>query len=237
MMKKSDIFNFKKFAVSHSVNAQKISTDSVLLGAWTDFSGAKSILDIGTGCGILSLMAAQKTNSLVSIDAVEIDKKFAEEADLNFKASQWPLKINLTVTDIKNFDRRGFDHIIANPPYFSEKIYSPLSEKNRARHDLDLTFEELAYIAKQKLTGDGIISLVGPAQIQERILNAFRNESFHLKRICKVKHYERAEPSLLLFEFGLKELIPLNEELIIRNEDGSYSAQYSLLLGDFLIIF
>ena len=68
-------FKFKRFTVNQDQCAMKIGTDSVLLGAWTSLKNNPfSILDIGAGTGILSLMLAQRSNAEV-IDALEIDEK------------------------------------------------------------------------------------------------------------------------------------------------------------------
>jgi tRNA1Val (adenine37-N6)-methyltransferase len=182
-------------------------------------------------------MAAQRIKSGFTIDAVEIDADFASEANENFKASPWAEMIKLSVIDIKKFDKKGFDHIISNPPYFNENIHSPSENRNKARHDLNLSFEELAEIVGNKLTADGKISLVGPAKLQTKIFSAFEKESFFLNRICKIKHIPSTSPSLLLMEFGKKESAIWNEELTIRNEAGSYTEKYTFLLRDFLIIF
>jgi len=80
-------FHFKEFSVDDSACAMKVGTDSVLLGAWTDFSGCSNILDIGTGCGLLALMAAQESNALIT--AIDIDEDACRQAEKNFSESPW----------------------------------------------------------------------------------------------------------------------------------------------------
>ena len=67
-------FTFKQFEIQQDKCAMKIGTDGVLLGAWANIAQALSILDIGTGTGILSLMAAQRNNS-AKIHAIDIHIK------------------------------------------------------------------------------------------------------------------------------------------------------------------
>lgn len=235
-MKKNDIFRFKQFEITHRVNAQKVSTDSVLLGAWANIIDDEKILDIGTGTGILSLMCAQR-NSSVEITAIEIEKAFGEEAAINFSQSNYSNRIKLIIGDIKYFKGNNFDHIICNPPYFSNALKSDDSLKNSARHDLNLNFETLSLLGFSLLNEKGRISIVIPAEIQNSVVLKFERNSLHLKRICKVKHTFEMKPSLVLLEFRKNETYELLvEELLIKSQ-AEYSEEYKKMLKDFLTIF
>jgi len=74
------MFHFKKFSISQENSAMKVGTDGVLLGAWADFPLAGNILDVGTGTGLLSLMAAQRTQA--KIHAIEICPNASKDAAL-----------------------------------------------------------------------------------------------------------------------------------------------------------
>ena len=65
-------FRFKHFSIYQEFAAMKIGTDGILLGAWVNCHNCKSILDIGTGTGVIALMIAQR-NENASIDGIEID--------------------------------------------------------------------------------------------------------------------------------------------------------------------
>ncbi len=68
---KNTLFRFKQFQIDQSKSAMKIGTDGVLLGAWTSVSSKpKTILDIGSGTGLIALMLAQRTDGS-SIKAIE----------------------------------------------------------------------------------------------------------------------------------------------------------------------
>ena len=79
-------FEFKRFAIDDRGCGMKIGTDSVLLGAWADLSGARSILDLGCGSGVLALMAAQRAPE-ARITGVEIDADACLCARANADAS------------------------------------------------------------------------------------------------------------------------------------------------------
>ena len=79
-------FVFKQFKVEHDHCAMKVSTDGILLGAWANLCGANSLLDIGTGTGLLALMCKQRKPTL-TITAVEIDHNAYKQASQNIARS------------------------------------------------------------------------------------------------------------------------------------------------------
>lgn len=235
-MKKNEIFRFKQFDVAHQINAQKVSTDSVLLGAWADLENVTAILDIGTGCGVLSLMAAQR-NLNAEIIAIEIENSFAEEAKVNFRNSRFSSRINLINEDVRNYSSRTFNHIICNPPYFSDSLKSDIISRNKARHDLNLSFESLAESSSKLLDKAGKISLVIPFEKMDEVVKSFSSFELYLSRSCKVKHTLNSKYSLALLEFhNERNEIKDSSELIIKNEN-EFTDKYKKLLSEFLLIF
>ena len=90
------IFRFKQFSVKDDVSAMKVGTDAVMLGGVMTLSSEdRTLLDIGTGSGIISLMVAQRLSVMKSdvqsffIDAIDVDSGAAVEAAENFSASKW----------------------------------------------------------------------------------------------------------------------------------------------------
>jgi len=235
-MKKNEVFKFKQFDIIHRVNAQKVSTDSVLLGAWADLIESKRILDIGTGCGVLALMSAQR-NLNAEIIAIEIEKLFAEEARINFDHSQFSSRINLINLDVKNFSAGKFDHIICNPPYFSNSLKSNIHLRNNARHDLNLSFDSLAETVSKILDINGKISLVVPFIKQKDVIKSFATFELFPTRICKVSHNEESPSSLSLIEFQNSNRSLISESELVIKDGIEYNEKYRLLLRDFLTIF
>jgi tRNA1Val (adenine37-N6)-methyltransferase len=139
----------------------KVTTDACLFGAWvvnkvkSEKSKIKSVLDIGTGTGLLSIMLAQK-NPEIKIDAIEIDKDAAEQAKINAGSSPWKEQINIIQDDVKAFSfEKEFDLIISNPPFYENEIRSATDSKNVAHHSENLTLKELLVIIKENLTKRG----------------------------------------------------------------------------------
>ena len=160
-------FRFKQFTVFHDRSAMKVTTDACLFGAWcaeeVQNSRLKisSLLDIGTGTGLLSLMVAQK--SKVKIEAVEIDGEASLQAAENVEGSPWKEKIVVTCGDILLFQpATGYDAIISNPPFYEKELASQKQEKNLAHHSSHLSLSQLLASIQRLLTSEGIFFLLLP---------------------------------------------------------------------------
>ena len=154
-------FRFRKFEVEDSLSSMRVGTDSMMLGAWAFPGDEGRILDIGTGCGVLALMMAQKSNG--NIDAIDIDEPSVGQARENILNSPWFHRINPVWGNIITFsketlDRYGF--IISNPPFFYHSLKSPEVRKNQARHDTSLSHEALIDAVCLLLKEDGAFVLV-----------------------------------------------------------------------------
>ena len=146
----------------------KVTTDACLFGAWVadDMKRIQPerILDIGTGTGLLALMAAQICSDAV-IDAVEIEGGAAAQATENFKASPWADRIRSHHTDIRNsIFKEQFDAIICNPPFYENELASPDTKRNMAHHAGGLLLQDLLPLIGQQLAADGKAYVLLPAR-------------------------------------------------------------------------
>jgi tRNA1Val (adenine37-N6)-methyltransferase len=133
-------FRFKQFMVEDDLCTMRIGTDAILLGAWAEPGQAKSILEIGTGCGVISLMLAQKSDA--RIVAIDIDEDSVKQARYNFTRSSWSDNLQaqmVSLQDHASASERQYDLIITNPPFFTGSLKSPDEKKNRAKHSSDLS--------------------------------------------------------------------------------------------------
>src|SRR5664279_2325982 len=135
-------FRFRQFSVEDDQSTMRIGTDAILLGAWADPSKAERILDIGTGCGVIALMMAQKSNARV--DAIDINPESVEQACSNFTNSPWRERLTAFHRSFREHAKTAdgaYDIIVTNPPWFTNSLRSNDERRNLARHheDFDLS--------------------------------------------------------------------------------------------------
>ena len=216
----------------------KVGTDGVVLGAWADVAGDGDILDVGTGSGIIAIMAAQR-NAMARVQAIDIDADAVAQAQGNISATAWRERICAECKGVAEFEsEHKFDHIISNPPYFVEHTLSPNHQRALARSAVSLPFGVLVASAERLLTKGGKLSVVLPTEAAMQ----FRYEAFErlwLSRLCSVTTVAGDAPKRVLMEFVLTDrpLMPRCEELVIQHRDGTYSAKYRDLTKDFYLNF
>jgi tRNA1Val (adenine37-N6)-methyltransferase len=175
----------------------KVTTDACLFGAWLteEIKNEKLIidccLDIGTGTGLLSLMLVQQ-NPFLKVDALEIDKEAAGQAEENVIASPGQENIKVINADARSFGfEKKYDCIFSNPPFYENELKSTDEKKNQAHHGNDLKLEELIFVIKQNLNTDGIFLLLLPYKRNEEIKNMLNDQQFHISKICFVRQSTR----------------------------------------------
>lgn len=132
-------FTFKQFHINHNRCAMKVGTDGILLGAWANIDGARRILDIGTGSGLVALMLAQRSSADVNIMGLELDEAAAAQAADNVQASPWPQKVAIQQGALQQYIAPEFDLIVSNPPYYSHGQDFADAARAQARHTGSLT--------------------------------------------------------------------------------------------------
>ena len=141
------MFHFKKFTIDDAHTAMKIGTDGVLLGAWADVAGDSDILDMGTGSGLIAIMAAQR-NPQAHIVAIDIVEDAVAQARRNVAATAWKERIEVVAGDANDFfSEHKFDHVVSNPPFFTETLQSPSEARRVARHATTLTYHNIVEVA------------------------------------------------------------------------------------------
>ncbi len=230
-------FHFKQFSVRHDRSAIKVGTDAVLLGAWTNYDNAERILDIGTGCGVLALIAAQR-NATARVDGIEIDTASAEEAAANAAASPWNDRLRIHNMDARRLvSQDRYDLIISNPPFYAGEEASPDSRKSVAKHSDELTFKELLGAADQLLSADGRISVVLPLNREKDFLAEAALFGLKPRRRCVVRYLGNRPPKRVMLELGRRAEELQLEEITVEDTPGEFSVEYRALLSDLLMRF
>ncbi len=235
----NSFFQFKHFTVFHDNCAMKVTTDSVILGAWTDVKDINNALDIGTGTGLLALMVAQRSHAI--IDAVEEDEAACRQALTNIKNSPWDGRINLINDTIQHFcqiNHKIYDLIISNPPYFQHSLKSPDKRRSAARHNISLSYEELLMITNKLLAPQGKFSLIIPAAESDNFIELAFINKLYPSRITLIRSFPNSAFSRVLIEFGFNRVNTiLRNELVIHNKTRKYSDEYISLTRDFYLNF
>ncbi|WP_169308409.1 tRNA1(Val) (adenine(37)-N6)-methyltransferase [Ferrimonas aestuarii] len=227
-------FTFKQFHVNDDQCGMKVSTDSVLLGAWAQVEEGETILDIGTGSGLLSLMASQRGAGHVL--GIELDGSASQQAQANVAASPWPTQIDIVNTGLEAFcesSANQFQHIISNPPYFESGLVSPCQKRGSARHGL--SFETLFRCASQLLAPSGKMSLVLPTQAWLSAQQASQAQRLYPTRVTQVTTRPNKPVKLMLIELSRAVTPCQTESLLIHSEAGQYSTSFKRLTADFYL--
>ena len=232
-------FQFKQFSLEQNRCAMKIGTDGVLLGAWTPIeNNPYSILDIGTGTGIIALMLAQRS-SANQIDALEIDEDAFEQATDNFENSPWSDRLFCFHAGLDEFVEEPedeYDLIVSNPPFYSEDYKSDNDQRDLARFQDAMPFEDLIEAAALLLSENGIFSVIIPFK-EEGSFSALAAayELFPLK-ITHVKGTPTSQikRSLLAFSRNKTQNFPI-DKLVIETERHIYTPDYIALTKDFYL--
>ena len=214
----------------------KVGTDGVLLGAWADCEGAKCILDIGTGTGVIALQMAQR-NPEAQVLAVEIDETAAKRARANFDNSPWAERLQVEQIAVQVFEpAEKFDLIVSNPPYFVDSLLPPDAKRSTARHTHDLTFEELDKAVTRLLADNGKFALILPITEFEKYLTLTH---LHLVRRCDVHPVEGGAVKRVMGEFAKQPIVEIAcENLAIeKGKRGDYTDEYRALTKDFYLKF
>lgn len=231
-------FDFKQFTIWHDKCAMKVGTDGVLLGAWAPAGNeVRSILDIGTGSGLIAIMMAQKCEA--DILGIDIDAEAVAQAKENGAKSPWAERLRFEQQDALSFaPEKEFDLIVSNPPFYTEDLQCPEARRNNARHSQALPLERLAANAARWLREGGVFCIVLPAAGADAFIQAAWEHGLDLHRRCQV--YSRPETpakrSLLGFRKG-GATYPATERIIIRDDAGNYTEEYKSLTGEYYLHF
>ncbi len=231
-------FVFKEFSVKQDRCAMKIGTDGVLLGAWAPINkNTFSILDIGTGTGVVALMLAQRSNA-ETIEAVEIDDNAFEQAAENFENSPWGDRLFCYHAGFNEFVEEiddEYDLIISNPPFYKEEFKSNDSKRNLARFSDALPFEHLLYGTSKLLDNNGKACFIIPYSEEIEFIAIAKKMKLFANKITRVKGTAKSEIKRSLLEFSFHKNGTIYNELIIEIERHSYTKEYIELTKEFYL--
>lgn len=230
----NDYFRFKQFCINHDRCAMKVGTDGVLLGAWGCVEGRR-ILDIGTGTGLIALMAAQR-NPEAKVWGVDIDEEAVLQAQENIAESPFCSRIECILKDVLAFETKElYDAILCNPPFFTEDTLPDDKSRALARNNKNLPFPLLIKKVADLLADDGVFSLVVPSGLVQEIVGLCLENGLHLVRRCQVHTTAQKPPRRTLLAFSRQDMKCDEQVLCLMDKDGSRSPQYQELTKDFYL--
>ena len=244
-------FNFKKFSVQQDSATMKVNTDGVLVGAWFTVSSKEDqkILDIGSGTGVIALMAAQRLAarqiSKYRVDAVEIDAPSSAEALCNFIFSPWAGHLKMFNSPLNFFAENcpeKYSGIVSNPPYFNNSLKNPSLLKRLARHTDSLSYQDIIVSSKKLLVPGGTLSVILPHEESALFISIAQENGFAEERVCRVFAKEGdASPKRVMIEFALHPQKANAEtsfqDLCIMGPNLEFTPAYKALTGDFYLKF
>lgn len=230
-------FFFKKFGLFHHRSTMKIGTDAILLARWTEVSDNDDVIDIGTGCGLIPLMLAQK--GIKSADAVEIDNDSYEEAAQNFSNSAWNSRLSAIHDDIKHYAEiceKKYDLVVSNPPFYFGDNIPEKAKKGLARHTNTLSYNDLLSSVKKIMKSEGRFSLVLPAIESKTFLKDAENQGFYLEKELLIVPIEGKEPNRINMQLVVNQVNSIKTEtFVLRHPDHSFTKEYKDFLKDYYL--
>lgn len=229
-----DVFRLKHFDVYHGSSTMKVGTDAFIVGSWLKTDPVcRRILDVGTGCGIIALMLAQR--STARIDAIDIDEPSIEEAKSNFNNSPWNSRLHAIHASIRDFNPdEKYDLIVSNPPFFRNSILPASARFRLAKHTTTFPLEDFVNKSKSLLMPGGKLAVILPDDVAVEFSNLAEDSGFNHSELLKIIPKEGKPVNRVVLVYLLNELAnAIVESLVIRDVSGQYTPAYKLLTEDF----
>ena len=219
-------FKFKEFEISHQYSTLAVGTDAILLASYINKPHAKTILDVGTGCGIIALALVQKSDITTKIFAIDIDESSVIECKNNFKNSSWYSQLEAKCINYLNYKKYDFEIIVSNPPYFRDALLNPDLYKQKARHQDDFDMNLFAEFCYNSTCTDGLIYLIYPYKDLDFLIKTFENQNLHLNKSLNIYPKKTKVPNRVVLEFSKIKHTPEIETLVIYEENDQYTTEY-----------
>ncbi len=222
------------------VEGYRFSIDPVLVAHFSPPKKTSTVLDIGAGCGIISLVLAYRFGDQIkTIHALEIQSSLFRLMQYNISANDYENIIHPVLGDLKAIlqylEPESIDHIYCNPPYFSTGSgrISKNKESYGARHQIYANLHDITAAAKKVLVNKGFVTLCYPAKQITEIFKTLSADNLEIKRMQLIYSYpEATNASLVLVEAiknGGAECQVLPPFYVYEYQNGPYSIEMQKL--------
>ena len=220
------------YYIYQPVDGFRFGIDAVLLSHFAVVKKGETVLDMGTGTGIIPILLAARTQGK-QFTGLEIQKASAEIAQKSVQYNDLGDRVSIVQGDIKEasaiFGNETFQVVISNPPYMIAQhgLRNTLDAKYIARHEVLCTFEDIAREASKVIKTSGRMYLIHrPFRLTELLMTLVK---YHLepKRIRFVHSYVDKEPLMVMIEAlkGGNSGVRIDKPLIIYEKDGGYTEE------------
>lgn len=231
----SNGFTFKHFFVAHDKSPMKVTTDSILLAAWAPLDDARNILDLGTGCGVIALILAQRTHDQVNIDGIDIDHQAILQAIDNVKRSPFTC-LSMKVKDVVDYSKqnqRQYDLIVCNPPYYQIGVKCRTNQRQTARYTEKLTHQALLFCADRLLLPAGRLCLILPYMVAEQLQALAQQSGWYVGNQLTVSTIIGKPAKFWLMELSKQCIKSQIVAISIRDQMNKYTPSYTALVKDY----
>ena len=231
------VFQFKDFSLSDSNSAMKIGMDAIILGAYCSRENFEKTLDIGTGCGIIAVMIAQKSRG--EILAIDIDKPSINEAADNFRKSPWKDRLeakHISVQEFASDSQLRFDRIVCNPPYFNKSLLSEEERKNNSRHNLTLSYEDLVEVVVKLLKTNARFDCIFPVEISNDFDKLMFAKGLYLIEELLISTFDNTKQIRRITSYSrIKSKQKITDKISIRTDNKNYTKAYWEFTKDYFL--
>ena len=229
-------FSFKQFTIHQEDCAMKVTTDACLFGAWANskIRSADTLLDIGAGTGLLSLMLSQ--NRSIKIDAIEIESSSHGQLCQNIQDSPFSSSINAIKGDVKDWETdKPYQVVISNPPFYEKQLRSDQAGVNLARHGDGLTLDALFSHAKRLMSSQGFFYVLMPYYRKAECIDMASQFQLFPVSVADVKQSPFHDPFRVMIQFSTGRIDIEIETIIIKKNASEYSDAFKLLLEQYYL--
>lgn len=220
-----------KLKVIQRKSGYRFSVDAVILAHFPNFKERDVIVDLGCGCGVVSLILAYRMPG-IRLLGVELQEDLFDLARRNIALNGVEDRITVEQGDLKKPEKirpAAFaDWVISNPPYgrsFSGRL-NPTEEKAMARHEIKASLSDVIRAARYFLKPHGRAAIIYPARRAAGLMATMRQMAVEPKRLQVVYSYPQSEGQFVLVE-AVKdggEEMKILPPFFIYDQPGQYSA-------------
>ena len=234
----SDTFLKGRIQVRQTQSGYRFSIDAVLLAAHIRPKPGDRILELGTGCGIVSLILAYRHPDL-AITAVEVQPEMADMAKQNVRANRMSDRITVFCRDLKTLPtpdiRESVNWVITNPPYRKNRSgrINPNRQRAISRHEILATLGDIVSTAHRMLRRGGKFVTVYPAERLTDLFTQMRNAGIEPKRMRTVHSIRGANAKRVIVEgvAGGKPGVEVSPQLAIYQPNGDYTEEVAGMIN------